>query len=113
MIYKRMIPMAQSKYILVTYSRKLDRVNKYRILSYLILATYSQKPGGIISLIGLQPCITFHKRKKLKKTVKSKQQKTKAFIGRQAKVSSSMKLALGTGRYALSVSRPSLNQSTF
>ena len=39
--------MAQSKYILATYSRKPGRVNKHRMLPYLILATYSQKPGQI------------------------------------------------------------------
>ena len=49
------------------------------------------------------------KRENLQKDIQIKQQqkKSKAFIGRQAKISSSMKLALATGRYALSVSRHS------
>ena len=47
MIYKRMNPMAQSKYILATYSKKPGRVNKHRILSYLILATCSRKPDRV------------------------------------------------------------------
>ena len=47
MIYKRMIPMAQSKYILATYSPKPGQVNKHWILSPHILATYSQKPGRV------------------------------------------------------------------
>ena len=46
------------------------------------------------------------KKKNLKKTFKARNnRKSKAFIGRQAKISSSMKLALATGRYALSMSR--------
>ena len=114
MIYKRLIPMAQSEYILATYSRKPGWVNKHRILSYLILATYSQKPGRVnehrlMTYMTHKATMYYYvtrekiaKRRQLKSTEKSK-----AFIGRQAKISSSMKLALATGRYALSVSRHS------
>ena len=43
MIYKRMIPMAQSKYILATYSPKPGRVNKHGIISDYVLTTCSGK----------------------------------------------------------------------
>ena len=43
MIYKSIIPMAQSKYILATYSPKPGRFNKHRTISHHILATYRLK----------------------------------------------------------------------
>ena len=47
MIYKRIIPMAQSKYMMATYSPKPGRVNKHRIISDYVLTTCSWKSSRV------------------------------------------------------------------